>query len=418
VGYPGGVLARAEDLRSGRTPFVLATVVRAMRPTSAKAGDRALILPDGTIEGFVGGECAEASVRRYGLQVLASRDPLVLRIVPGEEADAGPGTMIGETFAAHGVTNHSDHERLAGGVPGVAAAGPAGGVPGVAAGGAPEEPAASGAGRSAGGAAGQPGGSAGTGLVTVANPCASGGMLEIFLEGVFPPPLVLVHGDGPIACAVREVGRALGYDLRIADLGAGAAAAGTGAAGTGAAGSPARQPQVPPGTDAVIVASHGRDEAPILAAALAAAVPYVGLVASRKRGAQVLAGLDVPAEAAARIRTPAGLDIGARTVQEVALSIFAEIVAERPVPPARGPAGEAAAPGEAALASGAGAWVETDPVCGMQVAVAAATISLYHGGRTWHFCGSGCRDAFAADPSRFAAPGSAEGDPAAASGTA
>ncbi len=351
MSYPGGVLARAEHLRSGRTPFVLATVVRAMRPTSAKAGDRALILPDGTIEGFVGGECAEASVRRYGLQVLASHDPLVLRILPAREEPGDPGRVTGETLQSYAPQSLPDRQEHGDETPASTAE------------------------------------SAGTGLVTVANPCASGGMLEIFLEGVFPPPLVLVHGDGPIANAVREVGQALGYDLRTVGLGEPAAPL----------------PGIPPGTDAVIVASHGRDEAPVLAAALAAAVPYVGLVASRRRGAQVLAGLDVPAEAAARIRTPAGLDIGARTVQEVALSIFSEIVAERSAPSARRPADVAAGPDQAGLAA------ETDPVCGMQVALTASTIRAHHEGQAWYFCGSGCRDAFAADPSRFAAPGPAAG---------
>jgi xanthine dehydrogenase accessory factor len=80
---------------------------------------------------------------------------------------------------------------------------------------------------------------------------------------------------------------------------------------------------------ALVVASHGHDEEPLLTAALRAEVPYVGLVASRRRGAAVLASLDVPAD---RVYTPAGLDIGARTPAEVALSIYAQMVAERRAP--------------------------------------------------------------------------------------
>ena len=53
-------------LRPRRTPFVLATVVRAQRPTSAKPGDAPLVLADGTIDGFVGGTCAESTVRVAG----------------------------------------------------------------------------------------------------------------------------------------------------------------------------------------------------------------------------------------------------------------------------------------------------------------------------------------------------------------
>jgi len=55
--------ARANELRSARQPFVYATVVRAQSPTSSRPGDDAVILSDGTIEGFVGGQCAEESVR-------------------------------------------------------------------------------------------------------------------------------------------------------------------------------------------------------------------------------------------------------------------------------------------------------------------------------------------------------------------
>src|SRR5262250_475324 len=86
------LLARADGLRSGRTPFVLATVVRAERPTSAKAGDRALVLPDGTIEGFVGGSCAESTVRLQGLRLLRTGRSTLLRITPdAPESAPEPG---------------------------------------------------------------------------------------------------------------------------------------------------------------------------------------------------------------------------------------------------------------------------------------------------------------------------------------
>jgi xanthine dehydrogenase accessory factor len=229
------VLTRADALRSGRTPFVLATVVRAERPTSAKPGDRALVLPDGTMEGFVGGECAESTVRSHGLRLLASGESTLLRITPTE-----PSETVTE------------------------------------------------------------------GLVTVGNPCLSGGTLEIFLEAMFPPKLVHVHGDGPIARALADVGRASGHDVRAAG-------------------------DFPDDLVALVVASHGHGEEPLLEKALRAGVPYVGLVASRRRGAAVLASLDVTDEQRARVHTPAGLDIGARTPPEIALSIYAELVAEHAI---------------------------------------------------------------------------------------
>jgi xanthine dehydrogenase accessory factor len=295
------LLQRVDGLRAGRVPFVLATVVRAERPTSAKAGDRALVLADGTVEGFVGGSCAESTVRAQGLRLLSAGESALLRITPAADE--------------------------------------------------PEVTA--------------------EGLVTVGNPCLSGGTLEIFLEAMLPPTLVHVFGDAPVARALVGVGQALGYDVRAtADPGA----------------------PIHPDTAAVVVASHGRDEEPVLAAALLAGVRYVGLVASRRRGAAVLAGI------AERVRTPAGLDIGARAPAEVALSIYAEIVASRPRPataPATGPVPDLP------VATTATATEVVDPVCGMAVAVAEATPQLAHAGRTWYFCGSGCRRAFADGPDRY-----------------
>jgi xanthine dehydrogenase accessory factor len=322
------LLGRADRLRARRTPFVLATVVRAERPTSAKAGDRALVLADGTIEGFVGGECASSTVRLQGLRLLGTGESTLLRITPGGGAGS-PSAAGAETVTE--------------------------------------------------------------GLLTVGNPCLSGGTLEIFLEAMIPPVLVHVFGDAPVARALAGVGTALGYDVRATTDPAAALA---------------------PDTGAVVVASHGRDEEPVLAAALRAGVPYVGLVASRRRGAAVVAALDAAAVDKERVRTPAGLDIGARSPAEIALSIFAELIADRPraAGTPSGP-GVLASPAVPPAVSGAAAAVPVrvteaaDPVCGMTVAVTAAVteagLSLEHDGRTWYFCGTGCRQAFADDPGRY-----------------
>ncbi len=298
------LLLRADQLRSGRVPFVLATVVRAERPTSAKAGDRALVLADGTLEGFVGGTCAESTVRLQGLRLLDSGESTLLRITP--DGDAEPSTVEG--------------------------------------------------------------------LVTVGNPCLSGGTLEIFLEAMLPAVLVHVFGDAPVARALAAVGTAMGYDMRASTDPAGA---------------------IPPDTAAVVVASHGRDEEAVLTAALRAEVPYVALVASRRRGAAVLAGLDVTAEQRGRVHSPAGLDIGARTPGEVATSVLAELVAGRPR--LTGPRVPRALPAAEVTEA-------VDPVCGMTVAIAPASLRLEHAGHTWYFCGTGCQHAFAADPASYTAP--------------
>ena len=283
---------RARELRAARIPFVHAKVVLAERPTSAHPGDEALVLADGTMEGFVGGDCAEATVRAQALAALDSGESVLLRISPIPE-DPVPGKVM-----AH-------------------------------------------------------------------NPCLSGGTLEVFLEPHRPAPLVAVVGDSPIARALVVIGAGVGYEVVAGD-------------------------DMPDDASAVIVATHGRDEATPLTNALRAGVGYVGLVASPKRGASVVAGLDVDPALAAQVLTPAGLDIGARTPEEVALSILADIVARRPKPSAR-------SVGDGATA----ATTATDPVCGMAVAAVESSLHLDHDGTRHHFCGTGCLRAFAADPARY-----------------
>jgi len=145
---------------------------------------------------------------------------------------------------------------------------------------------------------------------------------------------------------------------------------------------------------AAVVASQGHYDEEALEAVLNAGVPYVGLVASRKRGATVrslLEGTGVPGVAG--IRIPAGLDLGGRTAQEVALSILAEIVQSQ-ASHARQPPGElAAAPATSAI----------DPVCGMSVEVATARHVAEVDGASYYFCCAQCRVSFLASPQAYLA---------------
>ncbi|MGZ4350182.1 MAG: XdhC family protein, partial [Solirubrobacteraceae bacterium] len=94
----GDLAIHVQSLLSERTPFVLATVVRARRPTSVRPGNAAVVLPDGTMEGFVGGVCAESSVRLHALRAMETGEPLLLRLVPEEgdpeAADAIDGAVV------------------------------------------------------------------------------------------------------------------------------------------------------------------------------------------------------------------------------------------------------------------------------------------------------------------------------------
>jgi xanthine dehydrogenase accessory factor len=136
--------------------------------------------------------------------------------------------------------------------------------------------------------------------------------------------------------------------------------------------------------DAVVVATMGRDDEDALVEALSADAGYVGLVASARRASALTAELrerGVDEESLARLRSPAGLDLGPSSQEEIAVAILAELVAFRPM---RGPS-----PAELVAEA-------IDPVCGMTVAVATAREKLELDGGTYYFCGAHCRKTFEA----------------------
>ena len=209
--------------------------------------------------------------------------------------------------------------------------------------------------------------------MTAQNPCLSGGAIEIFLEPVLPAPRVLVVGDTPIAAAVLVARRGARARHRRRRR---------------------RRARAAPGDLALVVAAHGRDELHTLRRALEAGVPYVGLVASPKRGAGVLDELradGVSEEHLALIDVPAGIDIGARTPAEIALSILATIVAVR-----RGERAAAPGAGSGAVAALHAPTLAVDPICGMTVAIVAGTPSVELEGETVYFCCEGCATKFQA----------------------
>jgi xanthine dehydrogenase accessory factor len=296
---------RLQELAAAREPFVTATVVRVQRPTSVEAGSVAIVLADGTVEGFVGGVCAEHSVRAYSMVALRDEQPVLLRIVPDPDRESAPE---GEEVSSE------------------------------------------------------------DGVVTVANPCLSGGTIEVFLEPAPPAPRVVVIGDTPIAGAVARIGGELGLEMVAADGGDAEPAA---------------------GDLGLVVAAHGRDELDALRRALEANVPYVGLVASEKRGAGVIAELrdaGVREELLERIEVPAGIAIGSHAPGEVAVSILARIVSVR----------REAEGGASSAAAAQAAGVAVDPICGMTVAAVEGTPSVERDGETVYFCSEGCRMEFEA----------------------
>ena len=285
------VLIEAGRLAEAGEEFVLATVVSVRRPASARRGDLALIRPDGTLVGWVGGACSEPAVVREALRALADGQPRLLRICPPGSTDTADDVVIAESS------------------------------------------------------------------------CASEGTVEVLIEPRVAVPLVAVVGDSPAATALRELVPGIGWRVTS-------------------------DPEA--GADAVVLATMGRDDEEGLAAALASPAGYVGLVASSRRAGVVLASLrerGVDEEALARVRSPAGLDLGPLPQREIAVAVLAELVAWR----------------HARDASPAELLEAVDPVCGMIVAVGPETPSADHGAMTYWFCCPGCRGRFTRDPAAFLA---------------
>jgi xanthine dehydrogenase accessory factor len=251
--------------KSAGEPFALATVVRTVAATAAKAGAKAVILPDGTIsEGWIGGGCARAAVLKAAKDALGDGRSRLVSVQPPD------------LLADHGVNPGEEHE----------------------------------------------------GVRFAKNMCPSQGTMDIFIEPVLPRPQVVICGSSPVAIAVADLARRTGFVVTVcAPAAEQAAFAEADRRIEGYA-----LPVAEPGARFVVVSTQGRGDEAALRAALAIDADYVAFVGSRKKADALKAALEksgVAAERLAKLKAPAGLDLGAITPDEIAISILAEIVAAR-----------------------------------------------------------------------------------------
>lgn len=238
--------------------------------------------------------------------------------------------------------------------------------------------------------------------------CHSGGTLEVFVEAVRPSPQLLLVGDSPIAAALARLAGELAFEVVVVDPEGGtypgAETVVTGTDPDDIAAAVADRPYV-------VVASTGAYDADGVAAAVALDAPYVGLVASERRGAEVVDRAADRLVDSERVReavtTPAGVDIAAKTPEEIAVSVLAEVVDVRQQ--RRAETGQADEAGEADERD-AEATTTTDerdgetaidPVCEMEVSVEDPPATVEHEGETYYFCCRGCADAFGDEPEQF-----------------
>jgi xanthine dehydrogenase accessory factor len=323
-------------LRREGQPFAVATVVARRAPVSAHLGDRAIVMADGRMEGFVGGACSREIVRKQALEAMQSRCGRLVSIRPGGDESA-------DSTAEH---------------------------------------------------------------VIVPMTCASEGAIDVYVEPFVHPRRFIVVGATPVAESLGRLARSMDYDVvRVVDrqeqgdIEGGAATLGVKVIALDALGGFLQQGQAGGEDQAAVVASQGHYDEQALETILKSGVPYVGLVASRKRGAAVRALLEengVPGVASLRI--PAGIDLGARTAPEVALSILAEVVQRHPSGTPKEAPELATAMSVAATSAPTSA---VDPVCGMSVNVAGAHHTAQVGDALYYFCCAGCRSKFLKDPSQY-----------------
>jgi xanthine dehydrogenase accessory factor len=265
-------MARADDIldnissrKIAGESFALATVVRTVAATAAKAGAKAVILPDGTIsQGWIGGGCARAAVLKAARDCLADGKSRLVSVQP-EAALEGQGYKPGEEQG---------------------------------------------------------------GVRFAKNMCPSQGTMDIFVEPVLPRPQVVICGSSPVAVAIADLARRSSFAITVCAPAAEQAAFAEADRRIEGFALPVDEAA----SRYVVVSTQGRGDEAALLAALAVDADYVAFVGSRKKAEALKAALaarGVAAERLARLKAPAGLDLGAITPDEIAISILAEIVGVR-----------------------------------------------------------------------------------------
>ena len=323
---------QVQSLWNTGNPFVIATVVRAEKPTSAKVGAKAIITEDGKLSGWIGGSCAEPTVKREAKKVLQAGEPCLIRLCPPEKMGLAP---------QEGVTE-------------------------------------------------------------IALTCISGGTLEIYIEPQLAQPHLVVIGHLATAEALVNLGKDLGW--RVSLMGLDVSRERFPNADRAYNELDFSQLAITKNTN-VVVASHGNYDEDMLVAALQSEAPYVALIASKKRATAILQYLNeanLTQEQIARLKYPAGLDFGAVTPEEIALSILAEIIQRRRHSEAPNSLA-ATTPGSALeLPMAQPSMLEAiDLVCGMTVEIATAHFVSEYNGQTYYFCAAGCKRSFDKEPGKY-----------------
>jgi xanthine dehydrogenase accessory factor len=257
------------------------------------------------------------------------------------------------------------------------------------------------------------------GISLVPMQCQSEGAIELFVEPVLPKPHLVLIGRTPMVRTLTALAKTLGWRTVVVDD----------------RGDPEAHPQADQvlttldleaagvgENSLVVVATQGQYDELAVDKALGTKAAFIGLIASRKRSKGVLDWLrdvDYSEEMLARVKAPAGLDLGSLKHEEIAVGVLAELVqfnAARKPSAVASPLPEVTAappsneshPKTAPLPVAPDAPVDAvDPVCDMLVDVATARFVSEHEGQTYYFCCPACKKKFEAEPARYLTPATA-----------
>jgi xanthine dehydrogenase accessory factor len=259
------ILELISTMKQKGEAFALATVVRTVAATAAKAGAKAIIRADGTVsEGWIGGGCARAAVLKAAREAIADGCSRLVSVQP-------PDVLQEKGIAA------GDEQA---------------------------------------------------GIRFAKNMCPSQGTMDVFVEPVLPQPQIVVCGSSPVAVAIADLGRRVGFAITACVPAAEQAAFAEADRRIEGYALPVDEP----GARFIVVSTQGRGDEAALQAALSVGAAYVAFVGSRKKADALrkrLVERGIAPERLARLKAPAGLDLGAITPDEIAVSILAEIIAAR-----------------------------------------------------------------------------------------
>jgi xanthine dehydrogenase accessory factor len=236
------------------------------------------------------------------------------------------------------------------------------------------------------------------GIVDYTMTCHSGGALDIYLEPVTPKPRILILGRSPVAHILAQLGSTIGYGVTIVSSEAAHDQAGEieriTANDFSLAGVKITQQTF------VVVSTQGESDEEALEHSVNSEADYIAFVASKTKATKVLEFLrerGVSQEKISRVWAPAGLNIGATSPEEIAVSILAEIVQ------LRASAAKAVIRPVTKPTLNVRQQDAKDPICGMTVGKSKAKYTADFQGQTFYFCCAGCKQKFEQSPERYAA---------------